>query len=278
MIKDVMVRLDGTTADDMRLAVVDRLADMFGSQVIGLYFNVLPVMIPEEGDSAGAIAAAELMQRAREAGDILEKELHERLKRLQKPIEIRRFDVLADAVGEIATRQARAADTFVGLRPNGEDTPQEPERLVESVLFGSGRHLILVPADRIRSVTLNNIVIGWNGSRESARALAESLPYCAKANSVTVVAVVDETDEELGLSVGADAVNHLKHHGVNATLRRVQRGERHVGAALIAEAQQCSADLLVMGGYGHSRLREWLLGGVTYELLHAAPIPLLLAH
>jgi nucleotide-binding universal stress UspA family protein len=278
MIKDVMVRLDGTAADDIRLAALNGIADMFDSHVIGLYFNVLPLMIPEEGDSPGAMRAAELLRKAQEAGDLVERELHNRLMRLQKPVEIRRFDVLADAVADIAAREARAADTFVGLRPNGANAPQEPERLVEGILFGSGRHLMLVPPDKRHKATFKHILIAWNGSRESARALAESLPYCYKADTVTMAVVVDEKDVELAAKVGVDAANHHKHHGINAALHRIRRGNRQVGATLIAEAQECKADLIVMGGYGHSRLREWLLGGVTYELLHEAPVALLLAH
>ena len=181
MIKDVMVRLEGTAADDLRLAAVNSIADMFDSRVIGLYFNVLPVLITEEGDTVGTIRAAELLRRAQETGDVVEKELHHRLTRLQKPVEIRRFNVLADAVADIAAREARTADTFVGLRPNGEGTPQEPEHLVEGVMFGSGRHLVLVPPGRKLNGRVQHVLVAWNGSRESARALAESLPYCYKA-------------------------------------------------------------------------------------------------
>ena len=209
---------------------------------------------------------------------MVEKQLFERLKRLQRPVEIRRFDVLADAVADIATREARAADTFVGLRPDGKGTAREPEHLVEGILFGSGRHLVLVPPEQESRMPFKHVVVAWNGSREAARGLAESLPYCYQADTVTVIVVVDENEVELDSVLGVDAVNHLKHHGVNASLLHARRGTRRVGATLIAEAQQGNADLIVTGGYGHSRLREWLLGGVTYELLHNAPVPLLIAH
>jgi nucleotide-binding universal stress UspA family protein len=73
-------------------------------------------------------------------------------------------------------------------------------------------------------------------------------------------------------------MDHLLHHGVGAKLHDVRPRGSGIGATLIAEAQERSADLIVMGGYGHSRLREWLLGGVTYQLMHHAPIPLIVAH
>ena len=275
MIKDVMLRLDGTAADEVRLAAVNDIAELFDSQVIGLFINVLPVVVAAE-DGIGAARAAELLQAAREAGDKVEGKLRERLNRLQKPVELRRFDILNDVIEDVVTREARAADTFVALRPNG--APNEPEHLVESVLFGSGRHLFLVPNRRPAKAMLKRIVVAWNGSRESARALAEALPYLHKATEAAVVVVDDEPPMEAKAVLGLDAVNHLKHHDINAVLHRVRMRDNDVGMTLIAEARRLEADLIVMGAYGHSRVREWLLGGATYTLLHKAPIPLLIAH
>jgi nucleotide-binding universal stress UspA family protein len=276
MIKDVMVRLDGSAADEVRLAAVDAITELYQGRIVGLFLNVLPLLLPSDGDSVGAIHAAELLQKAREAGNRIEQELTQRLARLQKPAELRRFDVFSDEIGDIAAREARAADTFVALRPNG--APSEPEQLVEGVLFGSGRHLYLVPDRKPGKAAFNHVLIDWNGSREAARALAEAMPFLHKAGIVTVVVVLDEDEVEENAILGTEAVDHLKHHGINATLHRSKNPNRDAGAILIAEAQRQQADLLVMGGYGHSRLREWLLGGVTYELLHNSPVPLLVAH
>jgi nucleotide-binding universal stress UspA family protein len=276
MIKDVMVRLDGSAADEIRLTAVDQIAELYQGRVIGLFVNVLPVLIPEEGDGVGAIRGAELLQQAHEIGDRLERKLNERLARLQKPVELRRFDVIAGAVADIAAREARSADTFIALRPNGED--REPEDMVEGILFGSGRHLFLVPDRKPTNVSFDRVLLGWNGSRESARAMAEAMPYLHKTKEVLVVVVDDRLPVEADALLGEDAVAHLKHHGINASLHRVVMNGGHVGATLIAEAKQCRADLIVMGGYGHSRLREWLLGGATYEVMHNAPVPLVIAH
>jgi nucleotide-binding universal stress UspA family protein len=275
MIKDVMVRLDGTEADEMRLAVADTLVDTFQGHVIGLFLNVLPLIIPPEGDSAASIYSVKLMEEARELGDRTEAKLTQRLARLQKPVELRRFDVFSDTIGDVAAREARSADTFVGLRPNGES--REPENLLESVLFGSGRHLFVVPGVRPGRLMMDNIMVAWNATRESARAMAEAMPYLRKAKQVAVVSVVDEEVEDEAV-MGQDAVNHLRHHGISATLHHAKKEKRDVGETLIAEAHRVKADVIVMGGYGHSRLREWLLGGATYEMMHKAPVPLVIAH
>lgn len=242
MIRDVMVRLDGTKADDARLAAANDIAERFEGQVIGLFLNELPPPL----------------ERTHAAGDQLERALVEKLGQLQRPTEIRRFDVIAGALGDVAAREARSADAFVAMRPNG--SPAEPDDLTEHVLFGSGRHLYVVPGGKPLPSRFDHIVLAWNGSRESARALGEAMPYFEKARLVTVVVVVEDA-VEVEAVLGRETVHHLKHHGVDAILHRVTNKTGNVAATLLAEARRLEADLIVLGGYGHSRLREWLLGG-----------------
>ena len=275
MIKDVMVRLDGSAADEVRLAAAENICQAFDGYITGLFLNVLPLIMPPEGDTVAAVESVKIVELARAAGDRTEAILSQRLSQLQRPAEIRRFDVFSGAIADIAAREARAADAFVALRPNGAQ--QEPENLVEGVLFGSGRHLLLVTDREAAQAPFERVLLAWNGARESARAMAEAMPYMHLAKEVSVVAVVeDETEENAGL--GSEAVTHLKHHGIEAVLHNPRIRDNGVAATLIAEARRLQADLIVMGGYGHSRLREWLLGGVTHELLHQAPVPLLIAH
>jgi len=274
MIKDVMVRLDGTAADDVRLGAAKNVADVFDGQLIGLFINVLPHVVPDEGITV--VDSVDLITHAREAGDKVEARLNEHLSQIRKRFELRRFDVFGDIMADVAAREARSADAYVAIRPNGGD--MEPASVVEGVLFGSGRHLLLVPQQTPETRNFDHIIIAWNGSRESARALAEAMPYLHRAKDVSVVCVVEDRDIEQEALLGEDAVLHLAHHGINAALRHVPLEDSDVAQTLIGQAQRHHADLIVLGGYGHSRVREWLLGGVTHTLMHKSPVPLLLAH
>ena len=277
MIKDVMVRVDGTAADDAVLATAAMVAELFEGYLIALFLNLLPLRMPAEGVESSATRAVEMIDRARDNGDRIEQALSERLARLPRPSEVRRFDLFPAEIVDAAIHQARSADTFITARPNAEHAPPDAQGVAEGVLFGSGRHVLLVPGSEAARDRFDRVMIAWNASRESVRALAEAMPYLRKAKAVVVVAVDEDSLTGWALA-GKSVVAHLKHHGVDASLHQITSRGGDIASTLIEEANHISADLLVMGGYGHSRLREWLLGGVTYHLLRHGPVPLLIAH
>ena len=177
MIKDVMVRLDGTSGDDVRLAAVNQIAEIFESQITGLLFNVLPSLVPDGFNGAGANQITKLLDTAREAGDAIESTVLQRLAQLERPANLRRFDVIGDDdISDTALQMARAADTFVALRPNGRSS--EPKGLVENLLFGAGRHLFLVPDD-LKAIT-RSTTSWWRGMEAGSRGaqLPSHSPIC----------------------------------------------------------------------------------------------------
>jgi nucleotide-binding universal stress UspA family protein len=269
-IKDVMVRLDGTSGDDAHLAAASQIAEIFGSHITGLFFNVLS----RDGFDG---ADTKALHAAREAGDATENMLFQRLMRLQQSTHLRRFDVASEAdIADAALPVARTGDAFVAVRPNGR--ANEPQDLVENLLYGTGRHLFLVPEDWKDLTPLDNAIVAWNGSRESARALAESLPYLHQASKVGVLVVEGEHQTETDALKANDAVLHLRHHGIGAVKYRAFGEEDETADVLIAECHALGANLLVMGSYGHSRLHDLLPGSTTSRILRRSPIPLLIAH
>ena len=189
MIRDVMVWLDGGISDEVRLAAVADIARWLETKVIiGLFLNPLPLPGPVEGD-----ATAELIERAREAGDEIEKLLARRLQLLERPVEIRRFDVLADDIAKIAAREARSADTFVALRPNGA---MDPEQLVEGVLVRIGPAPLFGSRDRAAKDRLRS----HPGRLERQPGIGPSLepkamPFLYVADEVTVVVVTERAPD-----------------------------------------------------------------------------------
>lgn len=139
-------------------------------------------------------------------------------------------------IAETALPVVRTADTFVALRPN--DRSNEPEELIRGLLFGIVRHLFLVPDDWTGFTPLDNIVVAWNGSRESARALAGSLPFLHQASKVGVLVVESQHQNKNDNLKTDDAVLHLRHHGINAVKYRAVGGENKTADVLIAAVPQ----------------------------------------
>jgi nucleotide-binding universal stress UspA family protein len=153
---------------------------------------------------------------------------------------------------------------------------REPMRdvLIESLLFRARLPLLLLPWSGLTEFSPARAVVAWNGSATAAQALRAALPLLALAESVTV-ATVDEQSTELG---GDEAVRYLARHGITAALRQIADPGMAAGQALLAFAAEERADWLAMGAYGHSRMREFLLGGATRHIIGHATLPVFMVH
>jgi nucleotide-binding universal stress UspA family protein len=276
MIKDVVLVLSADPADDLRLAAAQTVAAQFGGRVIGLFFNTIPLLSVPIDAETGPGLIIKLLQDARAAGDVKQAVLTARLRKLSTPFEIRRYDVFSEDIADIVVREARTCDSVVSLRSDADGA--DPGNVIEALLFGCGRHLLVLPAGYLMIDPIRHAAIAWNGSREAARAIAEAMPILLAAEHVTILVVDERAPVEERALLGSDLAAHLRHYGIRATLHHIRMQAAGIGATLIAESQRLGADAIVMGGYGHSKSREWLLGGVTRELLHRAPIPLIIAH
>jgi len=148
----------------------------------------------------------------------------------------------------------------------------------ESIVFGSGRpFVILPPQGRARELALDTVVIAWDGSRPAARAVADALPILERAREVRVLTVLNEK-ELSSESPAAELSRYLERRGIAAKSDRVDAAGRRIGEVLKSYLTSNQTDLLVMGAYGHSRVREFILGGATLSMLSKPPVPLLLSH
>lgn len=274
MIKDIVVHLTGSTEDDVRIGYATEVARAFTAHLTGLQVHVLPDLVTVTDPTASA-----LIQQYMSESSIGAQAVGERLKAKfagdDVSREVRRLDVSSGGVGSALAAETRTADLFVGTRPYGD--PAGQSHIEEAVLFRSGRGCLFVPPGGRPPQRYGTILVAWKDTRESARAVAEALPFLQQAREVIVAVIEEWASEELNIESGADIGRYLSRHGVSAEVRKIS-GWSDTGAALLNEAKLCAADMIVMGGYGHSRFREWVLGGVTRHVLSESPVPVLTAH
>ena len=270
--KDVLAVLWSSIAEASVIAAASQLAQENKGSATALLVGIEPAAIyVPDGYMAGEVWE-EISARVREGFTDEEGKLKARLKREPVAWSVRSLAARLALIGASVTAAARTRDVILFGRP----TDDAHAHVLESVLFGSGRPLIVVPPNWEGGRIGRNIVIGWNAKREAARALADARPLIERADKVSLVAVGAKPDDA-GRGE-ALAAAHLARAGIEVESCNVDARGRAESTVLIDECRARGADLLVIGGYGHARLAEFVFGGVSRDLLRAAPLPLLIAH
>ncbi|WP_135468291.1 universal stress protein [Crenalkalicoccus roseus] len=283
-LKDLLVYLDGSAQAEARLALAAAVARQHGSHLTGLCVTdpSYPLALRSgQARFADAGTLDLLVRRARE-------EMREQAARHEQAfLEHARREGVAAAwrvvegdLAETVAVQARSADIVVVSQPDPSDPEAEGgDAVVERVLFASGRPVLLAPwAGRFAS-GIRNVLVAWKSTRESARALHDAMPLIEQAQSVTVLTIGPRPGGAArDVPSGAEIAAHLVHHGVPATAVQTEPPGTGVGDAILNHASESGADLLVMGAYGHSRVRELVLGGVTRTILRHMTLPVLMSH
>jgi nucleotide-binding universal stress UspA family protein len=148
---------------------------------------------------------------------------------------------------------------------------------IESALFDSGRPVLVVPYIHTSGLKLDRVMVCWDGSRPASRAIGDAMPLLARGKAIEIVVVTGEGDKS-GEITGTNMKRHLARHGIETEIKRVAAGNVGVQGAILTHAGASGADFIVMGAYGHSRLREFILGGVTRSILKSMPAPVLMSH
>jgi nucleotide-binding universal stress UspA family protein len=246
-IVDILVYADPTAASAERLDLAFRLAHRFQSYLIGI--------VPED-----AVAAGERFQ-----------------KMLQNEAIPGEWHMAFGLAESYVTRRAHGADLIIlGQRipdhATGLDRP-------EDVVLSCSRPVLVVPyAGRRPDRIGENVLIAWNGSREAGRAVQDALPLMSASSAVTVLLV--DPDDDADVDLAQDLAAHLGRHGLQARTQviRHELATLAVSDTLLTQVAELDADLLVMGAYSHSRMREIILGGVTRDILRDMNVPVLMAH
>lgn len=269
----ILVPLSETTGMPSMLRCAAKVAGSFSSSIEGAYVRAEPSVILASDDT-GATTPALI--------ESFEREDAARAERLQQAfLEACNNEGVGDhaVVTDISGSggglggYGRLFDLIVVGRP-GRDADSPPMTTLETVLFDTGRVLLIAPPSAPDSVG-KNVMVAWNGSSETARTIALSMPLLVKAEKVTVVTV------DTGFVTGPDGggvVSYLSRHGINAERDDVAAGGRGAGEAMLDEAVKLGSDMMIKGGYTRSRLRQTIFGGPTSHILANATIPVIMSH
>jgi nucleotide-binding universal stress UspA family protein len=159
----------------------------------------------------------------------------------------------------------------------GQSPPGEPpaDAIIEAALFDSGRPVIAVPFIQTAGLSLNRVIVCWDGSRAAARAIGDGLPLLTRAKAVELLTVQRSERSQVE---GIEMAEHLKRYRIPVQPKTIVAAGIDVGNAILSHAADWLADFMVMGGYGHSRMREFVLGGVTRTMLESMTVPILMSH
>ena len=273
-LKDILVAVDDSAAAAARVAYAVRLANRWDAHLTGLYIratpNVPPYVAAQLPREALAVQAEDARTRAQAAQAMFEESVAESGLNAGTQWMIEE-GVPAERVGLLG----RYADLVVA----GQDEPEEYAlgrvSAAELVLSG-GRPVMVVPYAFRSDEIARHVLVAWNGSREAARAVADAMPILESAERVTVLAV--DPGNTLGDVPGGDIALHLARHGISVEAARIESQGLNPADILLNRVADLSVDMVVMGAYGRSRLRELVLGGVTHDILKHMTVPVLMSH
>jgi len=274
--KTIVVHVDNSPLAPTRIAVAAELARRHGAHLVGVaatgWLELPGTGLPGTGLAEYAAAALQALRDEARAGMAA---FREQMARLDVASHEERIE--EGHASRALVVAARHADLCVLSQADPDDALQSPLP-AEDVLLQSGRPLLLLPYAGAQAAVPGGrrVLVGWNDSREAARALHDALPLLRAAERVDVAVFETPQDADRPLP-GADVGLWLARHGVQVEVRHVPV-KAGAGEALLSLAADCEADLVVAGGYGHSRWREAALGGVTRTLMRSAPVPVLLSH
>ncbi|MBR1024700.1 universal stress protein [Bradyrhizobium viridifuturi] len=211
--------------------------------------------------------------KCRERGSSVIQAVEREMGPLGIPLRTTQTECFPGAAGDVVNGFARYHDlVLVGIGAS-DVTPQAT---AEAAIFGSGRPTLLVPEDA-PPATFGHVMIAWDGSRVAARAVSDARDFLQRAQTITIASVTDEKalpDEDLG----GRLAEYLSRHDIEATVAQVQSRGRPIAETLQEHAREIGAGMLVMGGFGHSRMRDFVLGGATSGILKDLRLPVLLSH
>ena len=278
MIKDIVLHLSTRASDDGSIDYAVAVASAFEAHLTGIAFALDPFVPPTMG--IGDVVPADWIDEERAQGQAAAKaaiaRFEEAARRSGIAFESRLLESSLAGAGEMFGEIAARFDLSIVRQAEIGKSPLE-ELIVEAALFYAGRPVLVVPYIQKGALTLDRVLVCWDGGPNAARAIGDAMPFLHRAKAVEVVIVLGEAGRSDEIP-GADIGEHLARHGLKVEVERVSAIEGDVTDTILSHAADAGTDFLVMGGYGHSRLREFILGGVTRGMLRTMTVPVLMSH
>jgi nucleotide-binding universal stress UspA family protein len=277
MIKDILLYLERDPSHDPVRDFALSMAESLEAHVTGVAFAYHPdisgYMMP---NFPAAMLAEMLAENERVARATIERfETATRRRRLSSE-----HSLLVENEARVPraySRLARHCDLSMVMQSDPDSV--DNDALIEASLFDSGRPMIVLPYIQKDVLKLDRILCCWDGSRTAARAINDALPFLVNAANVELLIVLNDASKGARDEIaGFDMAKHLARYKVNVDIRTIPAGDIDVTSAILSHAADCSASMIVMGGYGHSRLREFVLGGVTRGILSSMTVPIFMSH
>jgi nucleotide-binding universal stress UspA family protein len=274
--KTILVHLDYRARSSERLSLAFGLAQRFDAHLVGL-FAPGTAKLPSYAQAEGGPLLRELLDKRR--GEIL-REAQSAFARIAQRNGKDRAEWRASESDPAAAMRlsARYADLIVAGQPE-EGDEGDLRGLADDLALSAGRPVLFVPyAGKFETVG-KRVLVAWDGGREAARAVSDALPFLKAADAVEVAVFDPESGgRRHGAEPGADIGLYLARHGVKVQVARQSGAGFEVGSQILSRAADTGADLIVMGAYGHARVRELMLGGVTRTMMEAMTVPVLMSH
>jgi nucleotide-binding universal stress UspA family protein len=275
MIKDAILNLAIETNQDATIDYAVSVARAFEAHLAGVAFAYEPVPSAMLIDDVPPAWLDEIRRKAAADADSAAARFEEVARRAGISAQALHTNATFDGTADLFGRMARRFDLAI-VRQSEPERNTPASLIIEAALFEAGRPVLVVPYIQKAQIELGRVMVCWDGSRSAARAVGDAMPFLQRAGTVEVV-VVDEHGKSDELP-GADVATHVARHGVAVELKEIVAPGVNVASVLLSHAAESSADFLVLGAYGHSRLREFILGGVTRSILETMTMPCLMAH
>lgn len=277
-LRSLFVNLDGTSGCDRCMDAAISIASAHAAHLTAIYC-IGQFSLPDQ--NAGRVPDG-LQDLGEEGATSMLADFAARAERAGISYEAHRTHAAGDSIANEIAANARYADLAIVGQVNADDPPAAGRHVVEHVVLGSGRPVLVIPRqwsiDHQRTIG-RNVMVAWDAGREAARAVNDALPLLERADRVDLTTVNARRDiRRYGEEPGAGIALHLARHDVRTDVRQFDTRGADAGNVILSRVAEQDSDLVVMGFYAHSRLREFVLGGVTRTVLGHMTVPVLMSH